>query len=114
MAHEELKGNLNDSKTTNQPPKTQLQLVPPVLEEVVAKALEVGAKKYGAWNWREEGRSLSTMEYVRAIRSHLNKYIEGDDYDEEGQHHLGAIGATCAILLDAGKVGNLKDDRPKV
>lgn len=49
MAHEELKGNLNDSKTTNQPPKTQLQLVPPVLEEVVAKALDINAHLCGVF-----------------------------------------------------------------
>lgn len=100
-----------DPKSAASTGKVPLHLVPPVLEEHVAGALAVGAGKYGAWNWRT-GTRVEVMEYVRAVRSHLNKYIEGQDTDEEGQSHLGAIAASCAILLDTGTHGNLIDNRP--
>ncbi len=91
--------------------KPQLQLIPPALNVEVAKALSLGAEKYGPWNWREN--KVEIMTYLGAIRRHLDCIIEREDIDpESGAHHLGHIAAGCAIVLDATKHGTLVDNRP--
>jgi len=101
-----------DPKASAGAQKPQLQLVPPCFEEAVANALQQGAEKYGAWNWREN--QVAIMTYLGAIRRHLNAFLDGeDDAPDSGISHLGHIGASCAILLDAKKQGTLADDRPK-
>lgn len=70
-----------------------------------------GALKYGTWNWRKAG--VRTSIYVAAIERHLEKYKNGEDRDPEtGVHHLGNVMAGAAILLDAGALSKLTDDRP--
>lgn len=95
--------------------KPQLQLIPPVLNRETAKALAFGAyhptKNYGPWNWREE--KIEIMDYIGAIRRHIDCILEGEDIDlESGAHHLGHIAANCGIVLDAQKHGTLVDNRP--
>ncbi len=90
--------------------KPQLQLIPPALNEETAKALSVGAARYGPWNWRDNPVELMT--YVGAIRRHLDAFVEGIDIDIDGAHQLGCISANCAILLDARRHGTLVDNRP--
>ena len=97
--------------------KPQLQLIPPVINLEMAKALDYGVHRagpngvgYGPWNWRNA--NVESMTYVGAIRRHLDAYLDGQDLDESGAHHLGHIAASCAILLDAAKFGTLVDNRP--
>lgn len=91
--------------------KTQMQLIPPALNEEVAKALQQGAAKYGPWNWRQN--NVEIMTYVGAIRRHLDALIDGENNaPDSGVHHLGHIAAGCGIVLDALKHGTLIDNRP--
>ena len=90
--------------------KPQLQLIPPISNAETAKALKHGADRYGPWNWRTA--NVESMTYIGAIKRHLDAYLDGEDLDESGAHHLGHIAASCAILLDAGKFGTLVDNRP--
>jgi len=70
-----------------------------------------GARKYGPYNWREEGVGAST--YISAAMRHLRSYLDGErDAADSRVHHLGHAIACLAILLDAEAVGNLVDDRP--
>lgn len=92
--------------------KPQLQLLPPVFNEQVAGALSLGATKYGPWNWRDH--QVEIMTYLGAMRRHIDRVLEGEDFDpESGAHHLGHVAAGCAIVLDAAQSGTLVDNRPR-
>lgn len=88
-----------------------LHLVPsPGLIET-AQAMADGARKYGPYNWREEGVGATT--YISAAMRHLRSWLDGEeDADDSKVHHLGHAAACLMILLDAQAVGNLVDDRP--
>lgn len=96
--------------------KAPLHLIPTVANEAMATALYHGAitKNYGVYNWRESD-GVKAMMYIAALKRHTDQFIDGEDADDEsGISHLGHILATCAILLDAERVGKLIDDRPKI
>jgi hypothetical protein len=91
--------------------KPQVHLVPPAAILHVAKAMENGAAKYGAYNWREKDVRLTV--YIAAAMRHLFALLDGEDVAaDSGVKHLGHVGACAAILLDAEANGNLIDDRP--
>ena len=93
--------------------KAQLQLIPPVFNSQVAKALACGAAKYGPWNWREH--KVEMMTYLGAMKRHIDQVIDREDQDPESHaHHLGHVAAGCAIVLDAMRHGTLIDNRPSV
>jgi hypothetical protein len=93
--------------------KPQLQLLPPTFNREVAKALSLGAAKYGPWNWREN--KVEIMTYLAAMKRHIDCLIDGEDIDlESGAHHLGHVAASCAIVLDAQKCNTLIDNRPRL
>ena len=90
--------------------RVPLAYLPDVAKAEQALAHYAGALKYGAWNWRAAGVLASV--YVSAIERHLARWKAGEERDpEEGIHHLGAVMAGCAILLDATACGKLVDDR---
>jgi hypothetical protein len=91
--------------------KAPLALLPPIFNEATARALGLGAIKYGPWNWREH--KVEMMTYLHAMRRHIDRLIEGEDIDPESNaHHLGHVAASCAIVLDARQCGTLIDNRP--
>lgn len=76
-----------------------------------AHAMMDGARKYGAYNWRD--KKVIASIYVDAATRHLLAWFEGEECaSDSGVHHLGHAIACCAILLDAQETGNLIDDRP--
>jgi hypothetical protein len=90
--------------------KPQLHLIPPAANEEMAKALALGAEKYGTFNWRRNRVAMTT--YLAAMKRHIDRIIDGEDIDpESGAHHLGHVMAGCAIVLDARRHGMLEDDR---
>jgi len=92
--------------------KPGVHLVPPPALVRLAKVMELGAKKYGPYNWRDH--AVQYHVYVSAALRHLLSAFDGEDIDpESGQSHLAHAMACCAILIDAGETGNLIDDRPK-
>jgi len=93
--------------------KCPLQLLPTVALRETSYVLQLGAKKYGEYNWRESG-GVCASTYTGAIMRHLLQFSDGEDTDSEsGRSHLAHIMATCCILLDAEAVEKLIDDRPK-
>jgi len=105
-----------DTKDTN--PKDaagsariDLSLVSDLAIAEEALAMEEGATKYGAYNYRIAG--VKSRVYVAAMRRHLAKWLNGEDRDPKtGVHHLGSVRACAGILLDAEALGKLVDDRP--
>jgi hypothetical protein len=91
--------------------KPNLFLVPAVATVHIAEAMGNGAKKYGAYNWRENDVIASI--YLAAAQRHILSWQEGEECAKDsGVHHLGHAAACLAILLDAEHTGNLIDDRP--
>lgn len=93
--------------------KPQLHLVPSTALVRCAKVMELGAKKYGTYNWR--GNKVRRTVYISAAMRHLAQDLDGEQTDPESlQTHLAHAMACCAILIDAMETGNLIDDRPPV
>lgn len=91
--------------------RVPLWLIPPPAKVHQALAHLDGAKKYGPYNWREEG--VSFMQYVSAAQRHVDDLIDGEDYAHDSHvHHAGHAIATLNIILDSIALGNLIDDRP--
>ena len=93
--------------------KPSLSLIPLTALEAAAGAHQLGATRYGPWNWRQH--PVAATVYVNAIMRHIKAWDEVEDIDSEsGISHLGHVMACCGILLDAQANGQLIDDRPKV
>lgn len=91
--------------------KAPYHLVPPAAIHHTALAFADGAAKYGPYNWRE--KTVSASVYYGAMLRHLTAYWDGEDLSQDARvHHLGHVMACCAILLDAGSINKLNDDRP--
>ncbi len=91
--------------------KPPLHLIPPAAEILESAVMALGAKKYGAFNWR--AANIKASVYVAAARRHLVQWFDGQDDDaESGMSHLAHARACLGILLDALATGHLVDDRP--
>ena len=91
--------------------KPQLQLLPRVFCEAVARRLELGARQRGEFNWRR-GRPLSAGVYAGKVLRHITAWADGEEQDSEGESHLAAAAADIAIILDAQACGQLVADLP--
>lgn len=90
--------------------KPRYDLIPPEIEEAIAKVLTVGAAKYGSRNW-ELGMRWGRV--YAALRRHTAAWWSGEDTDPEtGMSHLWHACACLAFLtaFEARKTGT--DDRP--
>ncbi len=93
--------------------KPNLALVPGPALAYAALAMMEGARKYGAYNWRDKAVEATT--YVAACERHLRAWFDGEELDPgSGNPHLGHAVACLAILIDAIETpGCLIDNRPK-
>ena len=91
--------------------KCPMHLLPTAFTTQTAYVLQHGAAKYSEFNWRDAGIHATT--YIGAIMRHLAAWQDGENLDESGYSHIAHIAASCAIILDAQKVGMLVDDRKK-
>ena len=70
---------------------------------------EIGAAKYGAYNWRATDVVASV--YLDAAKRHLDLIAAGQWIDEEtGAPHAAHVMACAAILIDAQQHGTLLED----
>lgn len=92
--------------------KVSLSKFPAVALAHGAHAMMDGARKYGAYNWRDKAVIASI--YVDAAKRHIDDWFEGQKRAKDSEvHHLGHVMACIGILLDAEETGNLIDDRPE-
>ncbi len=102
---------LTNPKQAHGDKKVPLHLVPGAASAYTAMGLKEGARKYGAFNWRET--SIETMTYVGATLRHLSAFVDGEDMDpESGNPHLAHAMASLAILIDAIESDCAIDNRP--
>ncbi len=88
-----------------------LSVIPTTALFHMGLAMQNGAEKYGAFNWRQHPVKASI--YVDAIMRHLAAWFDSEEEAEDsGVHHLGHVAACCAILMDAQAMNALLDDRP--
>jgi hypothetical protein len=93
--------------------KVSLSKFPAVALAHGAHAMMDGAKKYGPFNWRDNGVIASI--YIDACKRHLDAWFDAREQcaPDSDVHHLGHGLACLGIILDAESTGNLVDDRPK-
>lgn len=77
----------------------------------VGKTMFEGGWKYGLHNYR--AMSIAASVHVDAcVVGHLMPWQEGQDYDENGMHHIDKAIASLIVLRDCILSGNWIDDRP--
>ena len=77
--------------------KPMMDLIPPYMEEEVAKVLTFGAKKYAPGNWRKVEPLRSR--YLAAAQRHINALKKGESHDPESGLHHAAHAACCLMFL---------------
>ena len=91
--------------------KPRYDLIPPEIEEAIAKVLTFGATKYGQRNW-ELGMDWGRV--YGALRRHMAAWWGGEDTDPEtGMSHLWHSACCIAFLVAFEARGKGNDDRPK-
>ena len=74
----------------------RMDLVPPLAMWELGRAYGIGALKYADHNWRK-GYDWSNS--TAALKRHLERWIDGEQLDEDGFHHLAAVMWHCAALI---------------
>ncbi|MEI2420001.1 dATP/dGTP diphosphohydrolase domain-containing protein, partial [Arthrospira platensis SPKY2] len=90
--------------------KPRYDLVPPEVEEAIAKVLTFGAAKYGERNW-ELGMAWGRP--YAALRRHMASWWSGETFDpESGLPHTWHAACCLAFIIafEQRKIGT--DDRP--
>jgi len=91
--------------------KPSLALMPAAAMIEAAGVFQLGADKYGPFNWRKD--PVEAMTYANAALRHIASWIDGNDNDaESGEHELAHAMCCMAIVLDARANDKLIDDRP--
>ena len=90
--------------------KARYDLIPPEVEEAIAKVLTFGAAKYGERNWElgmKWGRPYA------ALRRHMSAWWSGEDNDPEtGMPHTWHAACCIAFIVAFEAKGIGTDDRP--
>ena len=90
--------------------KLRMDLLPPEVENAIARILTDGAEKYGSRNWE---RGMAWSRPYAALRRHLIAWWSGQDTDPESGHsHLWHVLTNAAFLVAYEQRGIGEDDRP--
>ena len=90
--------------------KVKLSSTPTGPLRAMGNVFELGAHKYGRFNWRLH--EVSATVYYDAAMRHLMAWFDGEDLDpESGESHLAHVMACMAILMDAEANAKMKDNR---
>ena len=80
-------------------PKSKLRfdLIPAKALQEVAKAYTIGADKHGDEDWRNE-KDLNV--FFAAMQRHAWRWKAGEQFDDDGHHHLSAVVFNAMSILD--------------
>lgn len=110
-ALKQMKERMNLGGTKHDSGKTDLSLVPLILIEATAQALQFGESKYGRYNFT---KGFENHRLIAACLRHVLAYQDGEDLDPESNlPHLGHAVACLGMLLECKKLGTLTDTRLK-
>lgn len=102
-----------DPKALHAEKKPQMQLIPPTFDEQLSRALECGAAKYGAWNWREN--KVEAMTYIGAMKRHIAAFVSGEECaPDSGVHHLAHVAASSRIAASLSTTDQRSHDLPEI
>ena len=91
--------------------KPRIHLIPTEAILGMAAALEMGAKKYGDYNFR---KGISYTRIINSLLRHTLAYLGGEDKDSEsGLSHVDHIGANFSMLKYMEENCKKMDDRYK-
>lgn len=77
--------------------KIRFDLIPREWEFGLAHLLTQGAKKYAPNNWK---KGMAWSKVLASLRRHLDRWLSGENYDEEtGAHHLLAVAWNALVLM---------------
>jgi len=80
--------------------KSPLRFVPPSMIVFAAPAFAEGARKYGAYDWRETPISYSA--HLEAVERHYLALKDGEDFAPDSKiHHLAHLEAAVGVIIDA-------------
>lgn len=90
--------------------KLPMDLIPPEVLEELAKVLQFGAGKYGAYNW---AKGMKWSRVFAALMRHMWAWWAGTKQDEETKlSHLSHALACLSFLIAYERRGTGTDDRP--
>ncbi len=93
--------------------KPPMTLIPTSSLFYLSRVMELGAKKYTPFNWRNPKTPVKLTVYLAAAWRHLLQILDGENNDPESNNPHAAHAMACfAIILDAQACGTLVDDRP--
>jgi hypothetical protein len=94
--------------------KVDLSLLPVEALEAIAKVFEFGAKKYGAFNWRYDGKNTEWRRSFSSLQRHLYAWSECQDIDpDSGLDHLSHAASQLMIMICHAKNHPEMDNRYK-
>ena len=78
--------------------------------EQIVKVLELGAQKYGRFNWQRPGNGFR-LRVQNALLRHVIAYANGERKDEEsGLHPLAHAACNCLFLMYYDGAGRRSDE----
>jgi hypothetical protein len=91
--------------------KPRFSLVPQLALDEVIKGFELGARKYGVFNYSE---GMDHLRYYDALMRHGRAWLKGEDMDESEVHHVALIACNALMLLDNILTNKGIDNRNKI
>lgn len=92
--------------------KPSYGLISGAADALTALAMEDGARKYGAFNFRES--QVEVMTYAHACLRHVKAWIDRQDFTSDTHvPNIGAARACLDIIMDAMAAGTAIDNRPR-
>ena len=95
---------VSDSGAKRSKKMPRYDLIPQSVMKCLADRLQLGAEKYGEWNWQIGARAFDEVfltDCLNHAQHHLSSLMNGDFSEEDEWGHLGAIVFGCMVVAEA-------------